>query len=154
MKQTFLLTKSLTHPFTSRWILLILALINLTSGIRNLLQAPVGNYDILLSILLIVSGIVLIIMVFTIYNPTSSISPKLIIDEKGITVKEQVSGEINTIAWNDIRQITYGSGELKFLLTDNRNETVGLVANADTIVSIKNVIRGIADEHSIEIIGG
>lgn len=154
MKNTFLLSKGLINPKVDRWVILVIALINITGGIRDFTRPPVSTLDIFIDSLLIGSGILMIILFLTVYNPISRLSPKIIIDDNQILIKERLGRPIDSISWKDIKQINYASYELTFLMLDNSSKTVEINTSPITTVSIKKALREMADKRSIKVIGG
>ncbi len=100
------------------------------------------------------SGILIAILGLIVFNPTNVLAPKFVIDENGIQIRGTLTVKTKTINWNDIKEITYKSFELDFLLNDNSSKLIILRTNGETSVEIKKSIREIADKKSINIIGG
>jgi len=76
------------------------------------------------------------------------------VDENGILIKEDIHKGQRRIDWGNVKEITYKSFELNFLLNDNNIEKVSLHTNGDISIEIKKTIRQFADDRQIRIIGG
>jgi len=154
MKKTILLTQNGLSGTVSKWLFVILGLSNSINGVRNLTETPLTNWGLGLGILLLASGLLMATLGLILFNPTNMFAPKFVIDDNQIQIREDVHVKTKTINWNDIKEITYKSFALDFLLNDNSNKLIILRTNGETSVEIKKSIREIADKKSINIIGG
>ncbi len=112
------------------------------------------NWGLGLGILLLASGLLMATLGFILFNPTNVFAPKFVIDDDEIQIREDVHLKTKTINWHDIKEITYKSFALDFLLNDNSNKLIILRTDGERSVEIKKSIREIADKKSINIIGG
>ncbi len=154
MKKTILLTQNGLGGTVSKWLFVIVGFSNSINGARNLTETPLTNWGLGLGILLVASGLLMVTLGLILFNPTNMFAPKFVIDDNEIQIREDVHVKTKTIKWNDMKEITYKSFALDFLLNDNSNKLVILRTNGDTSVEIKKSIREIADKKSINIIGG
>jgi hypothetical protein len=153
MKKTILLTQNGLSGTVSKWLFVILGLSNSINGVKNLTETPLTNWGLGLGILLLASGLLMATLGLILFNPTNMFAPKFIIDDNEIQIREDVHVKTKTINWNDVKEITYKSFALDFLLSDNSIKLIILRTNGETSVEIKKSIREIADKKSINIIG-
>lgn len=154
MKKTILLTQNGLSEKVSKWLFVIVGISNSINGIGYLIDTPLANWGLRLGVFLLASGILIAILGLIVFNPTNVLAPKFVIDENGIQIRGTLHVKTKTINWNDIKEITYKSFELDFLLNDNSSKLIILRTNGETSVEIKKSIREIADKKSINIIGG
>ena len=154
MKKTILLTQNGLSEKVSKWLFVIVGISNSVNGIGYLIDTPLTNWGLRLGVFLLASGILIAILGLIVFNPTNVLAPKFVIDENGIQIRGTLHVKTKTINWNDIKEITYKSVELDFLLNDNSSKLIILRTNGETSVEIKKSIREIADKKSINIIGG
>ena len=154
MKKTILLTQNGLSEKVSKWLFVIVGISNSINGIGYLIDTPLTNWGLRLGVFLLASGILIAILGLIVFNPTNVLAPKFVIDENGIQIRGTLTVKTKTINWNDIKEITYKSFELDFLLNDNSSKLIILRTNGETSVEIKKSIREIADKKSINIIGG
>lgn len=154
MKKTILLTQNGLSEKVSKWLFVIVGISNSINGIGYLIDTPLTNWGLRLGVFLLASGILIAILGLIVFNPTNVLAPKFVIDENGIQIRGTLHVKTKTINWNDIKEITYKSFELDFLLNDNSSKLIILRTNGETSVEIKKSIREIADKKSINIIGG
>ncbi|HEY9046311.1 MAG TPA: hypothetical protein VIN08_10465 [Ohtaekwangia sp.] len=152
MKKTILLTQNGLRRTVSKWLFIILGLSNSINGVRNLTETPLTNWG--LGILLLTSGLLIATLGLILFNPTNMFAPKFVIDDNEIQIREDVHVKTKAINWKDIKEITYKSFALDFLLNDNSNKLIILRTTGETSVEIKKSIREIADKKSISITGG
>ncbi len=154
MKKTILLTQNGLSRTVSKWLFIILGFSNSINGIRNLAETPLTNWGLWLGILLLASGSLMATLGIILFNPTNIFAPKFIIDDNEIQIREDVHVKTKRIIWSDIKEITYKSFALDFLLNDNTSKLILLRTNGETSIEIKKSLREIADKKSINIIGG
>jgi hypothetical protein len=152
MKKTILLTQhGLLGSNISRWVITICGLLYSLIGIGNLIETPRIGWG---SISMISIGLLQAIFGFILLDAKSMFAPKFIIDENEIRIREAIHKSTKSIIWSDIKEITYESFALDFLLNDGKNKVLNLQTNAETSIEIKKCIREIAEKKSINIIGG
>ena len=151
MKKTIELT-----PKSTKWIFIFNGIVNTFVGINTLLLGDGLNHWIFLAlaILLIVAGPLFFIYGIILFNPYGKIAPRVHIDEKVILIKSDLHKRAHSIHWNTIKEITYKSFELDFLLVDNKSEKITLPTSATISINIKKAIREFAGAKQINIIGG
>lgn len=137
----------------SKWLFLLMGVSNCSQGIERLVTIQNTQGKVGFAIFMIATGILMMIPTFVLFFPSSSLAPKCIIDEKAISIKEDVHKRWKTINWTEIKQLTYKSFVIEFLLNNNQEEYFHLRTNAETSIEIKKAIREIANQKSIPIIG-
>lgn len=88
------------------------------------------------------------------FSPSNNLNPKISINEQGLIIKEDIFKKVISIDWTDIKEITYKTFELDFLLINNNMVTVNLPTTANKSVEIKKTIRNFSEQKNIKIIGG
>ena len=142
-------------PKATKWIFIVNGTINLALGISQILQADsMGTWGSVLGTILVLAGPLMIIYGVILFNPVNKLTPKVHVDENGILIKEDIHKGQRRIDWGNVKEITYKSFELNFLLNDNNIEKVSLHTNGDISIEIKKTIRQFADDRQIRIIGG
>ena len=142
-------------PKTTKWIFLFNGIVNSGVGLRLLLTADSWtSWTSILGLLLIIAGLLLFIYGIILFNRTNKLTPKVQIDDTGITIKEDLHKKQRQIDWRSVKEISYKPFELNFHLTDNNIETVNLSTSGEISLDIKKTIRHFADERQIKIVGG
>ncbi|CAN5357859.1 hypothetical protein BH09BAC3_BH09BAC3_09690 [soil metagenome] len=156
MKKTILLTQNSNGLTTtvSKWLFIMLGLFSVITGVRDLTGVTLTNWGLGIGISLLLSGFLMLTLGLILFNPTNKFAPKVVIDENEIKIREDIHKRTKSIIWTDIKEITFKSFALDFLLSDNRNELIILRTNGETSVEIKKAVREIANKKSINIIGG
>ena len=151
MKKTIELT-----PKSTKWIYIFNGIANTFVGINTLLLGDVLNHWIFLTIALslVIVGPTSFIYAIILFNPYGKIAPSVQIDEKVILIKSDLHKRAQSIQWESIKEITYKSFELDFLLLDNKSEKITLPTSAAISIDIKKTIREFAGAKQINIIGG
>lgn len=133
MKKTILLTQNGLGLTISKWLFVVLGLSNSITGVRSLTETPLTSWGLGLGILFLTSGILIATLGLILFNPANMFAPKVVIDENQILVREDVHAKTKSINWKDIKEITYKSFALDFLLQDNSNRSVILRTNAELL---------------------
>jgi len=142
-------------PKTTKWIYLFNGLVNCFVGYLQFLRGDsLTNWATLLGIVLMIAGPIMITYSLILFNTRNKLTPKVQLDENGISIKEDIHKRLVRIDWSNIKEITYKSFELSFQLVDGKIETVSLPTNGETSIKIKKVIRQFADDRQVKIIGG
>ena len=142
-------------PKTTKWIFLFNGIINSGLGLRQLSTADSWtSWGSVLGLVLIIAGPLMIIYGVILFNRTNKLTPKVQVDDNGITVKADIHKGQRQIAWRNVKEITYKPFELNFHLTDNSIETVNLSTSGEISLDIKKTIRQFADDRQIKIVGG
>lgn len=142
-------------PKTTKWIYLVNGLVNCFVGYLQFLRRDSWtNWATILGIVLVIAGPIMITYSLILFNSRNKLTPKVQLDETGISIKQDIHKRLVRIEWINIKEITYKSFELTFQLVDGEIETVSLPTNAETSITIKKTIRQIADDRQLKIIGG
>ncbi len=142
-------------PNTTKWSYIVSGILNLALGISHFLKAnSLTDWESIAGAFVGLTGILVILFGVFSSDPANKLIPKVQVDETGILVKENIHKSERKIDWKNIKEITYKSFELDFLLNDNNKETVNLRTNGEISIEIKKVIRKFADDRQIRIIGG
>ncbi len=154
MQKTILLTRYELGPKITRFLFFILGISQSMQGIRHLDDAPLTTGDIIFGGFLLLSGLLLIFLGFTLFSSTVKFSPKLSVDDEKIIVREDVFKRTKRIDWKDIKEITFKSFALDILLNDDKEKLVILRTNAEVSIEVKKLVREMADKKMITIKGG
>jgi hypothetical protein len=150
MKRTIELT-----PKYTKWIFIFNGIVNTAIGINMILQSNTWmHWTSIVNILLIIGGPVLFVYGIILFGPFKKLTPKVQVDDQGLFIKKDIHKKEINIDWANVKEITYKSFELDFLLNDNNIETVNLPTTAAISIEIKNTVRKFSDEKQIKIIGG
>ena len=150
MKRTIELT-----PKSTKWIFIFNGTVNTAIGTNLLIHTDSWtHWSSILAFILIIAGPILTIYGIILFNPKIKVVPKVQVDDKGILIKEDIYKRQIDIDWLNVKEITYKSFELNFLLKNNKIETINLPTTAEKSIEIKKTIRKIADKRQIVIIGG
>ena len=87
-------------------------------------------------------------------NTFSKQAPKVMVDENGFYIKPDVLKKRIVIDWANVKEITYKTFEIDFLLNSNEVEIVNLPTSPDKSIEVKKAIREFAGSAQINIIGG
>ena len=154
MKKTILLTQFELSSKISKWFFFIMGISNSLNGINDLMRPQLSNGQIALGVFLVAGGILLMIPAFILFFPSSTLAPKCIIDEDVIKIKEDIHKKWKSVHWKNVKEITFKSFAIDFLLTDNSSQNILLRTNGETSIEIKKSLRAVAETKSIPIIGG
>ena len=142
-------------PKSTKWIFVMNGIINSSLGLLQLSASDSWtSWGSILGILLVIAGPLMIVYGLILFSRTNRLVPKVLVDNNGIIIKEDIYKGQRKIDWKSIKEITYKPFELVFLLTDNNIETVNLATSAEISVDVKKTIRQFADDRQISIIGG
>lgn len=140
-------------PKWTKWVFIINGAINSAIGINQLLQSDsISNWGSILGVILLIGGLLMIIYGVILFYPTNKLTPKVQLDESGILITEGIHKKQRKIDWANIKEITYKSFELNFLLNDRSIEIVNLQTNGETSIEIKRTLRQFANDRQIEIV--
>ncbi len=142
-------------PNATKWSYIISGTINLALGISHFLKAAsLTNWESIVGAFIGIAGILVILFGVFSSNPANKLMPMVQVDETCILVKEDLHKRERKIDWKNIKEITYKSFELDFLLDDNNREIINLRTNGEISIEIKKTIRRFAGDRQIKIIGG
>jgi hypothetical protein len=142
-------------PKTTKWIFVFNGIINSGLGLRQLSVADSWtSWGSVLGLLLTITGPLLLIYGLILFNRANKLTPKVQVDNDGITIKEDIHKIQRRIDWRNVREINYKPFELNFHMTDNNTETVNLSTNGEISLNIKKTIRQFAEDKQIKIVGG
>lgn len=140
-------------PKWTKWVFIINGAINSAIGINQLLQSDsISNWGSILGVILLIGGLLMIIYGVILFYPTNKLTPKVQLDESGILITEGIHKKQRKIDWANIKEITYKSFELNFLLNDRSIEIVNLQTTGETSIEIKRTLRQFANDRQIEIV--
>lgn len=125
-----------------------------TQGIRHLDDTPLTTGDIVFGGFLLLTGLLLIFLGFTLFSSTVKFSPKISVDDEKLIIREDVFKKTKIIDWKDIKEITFKSFALDILLNDNKEKLVILRTNAEVSIEVKKLVREMADRRNITVKGG
>jgi hypothetical protein len=150
MKNTIQLT-----PKAAKWVFIFNGMLYLMLGVGQLVRAEtLISWWGLFGMVLVLVGPVMIIYGILLFYPAHRLVPKVQVDDLGIVIKEELYKRERLLFWNNIKEISYKSFELDFLLDNDRVEQVHLPTNAAISVEIKKIIRQFADRNHISVVGG
>jgi hypothetical protein len=153
-KRTILLTQFDLSRNVTKWLFFIMGVSNLMNGISGLMRPQLSTGQIVLGSFVVATGILLMIPAFILFFPSSNLAPKCIIDEDVIKIKEDIHKKWKSIYWKNVKEITFKSFAIDFVLNDNSSENILLRTDGETSIEIKKSLRAIAETKSIPIIGG
>ena len=154
MQKTILLTRYELGPKITRFLFFMFGVSQSMQGIRHLDDNPLTKGDIIFGGFLLLTGLLLIFLGFTLFSPTVKFSPKISVDDEKIIVREDVFNKTKRIDWKDINEITFKSFALDILLNDDKEKLVILRTNAEVSIEVKKLVREMADKKMITIKGG
>lgn len=142
-------------PKSTKWFFLFNGVVNTAIGINSILQVNSWiHWTSILGIILVVGGPILFFYGLILFSPSNKLNPKIAINEQGLVIKGDIFKEVISIDWTDIKEITYKTFELEFLLNENNLVTVNLPTTANKSVEIKKTIRNFSEQKHIKINGG
>lgn len=154
MQKTILLTQYELGPKITKFLFFMFGVSQTTQGIRHLDDTPLTTGDIVFGGFLLLTGLLLIFLGFTLFSSTVKFSPKISVDDEKLIIREDVFKKTKIIDWKDIKEITFKSFALDILLNDNKEKLVILRTNAEVSIEVKKLVREMADRRNITVKGG
>ena len=156
MKKTIFLTQNPNGLSTtvSKWLFIMLGLFNSVNGIERLTSSPLTTWTLFLGVFLLLSGLLMFILGLILFSPTNKFTPRVVIDENEITIREDVFNRTKLIKWSDLKLIEFKSFAIDFLFNDNKTELIILPTTGETVIEIKKTLRELADKKLITVKGG
>lgn len=154
MQRTILLTHHELGPKISKFLFFMIGISQSVQGIRHLIDTPLTTGDILFGGFLLLIGVILIFLGFTLFSHTASLSPKITVDEERIIAREKIFSRVKRIDWKDIKEITFKSYELDILQSSNHTQVIILRTTPDVSIEVKKLVREMADKKMITVNGG
>ncbi len=154
MQKTILLTRYELGPKITRFLFFMFGISQSMQGIRHLDDTPLTTGDIIFGGFLLLTGLLLLFLGFTLFSPTVQFSSKISVDYEKIIVREDVFKKTKRIDWKDIKEITFKSFALDILLNDDKEKLIILRTNAEASIEVKKLVREMADKKMITIKGG
>lgn len=156
MKKTVLLTQKPNGLSTtvSKWLYMMLGVFNSLNGIDRLTSSPSSSWTLFFGLLLLLCGFLMFILGLILFHPTNKFSPRFVIDDNEVTVREDVFYRTKLIKWSDLKRIEFKSSAVEFLFNDNRTQLIKLPKTGEKVSEIKNTLRELADKKLITVNGG
>lgn len=137
----------------NKWLYYSLGLLFLFNGVFHIFSNSFKPIGIILGILMIIGGMWYIIYGFTAFSVSSKYAPRVRIDDTEIELKNNFFKPATQINWTDVKKIEFDLYKLSFQLSDN-NLVFSYNTYPDISIDIKRMIREMAEEKNIEVIGG
>lgn len=154
MQKTILLTRGELGPKITRVLFFVLGISQVMQGIRQLDGIPLTTGDSIFGAFLSLTGLLLIVLGFALFNPAFKFCPRFSVDDERIVVREDIFYATKRIDWKDIKEIAFKSFALDILLKDGKEELLILRTNAEASIEVKKLVREMADRKMILIKGG
>lgn len=141
-------------PSFTKWAFIFNGIVNTIIGINLLMQSDLWiHWTTILGILLIIAGPLFLIYGIILISPFNR-APKMQIDDRGLLIMNENYKKGLNIDWTNIKEITYRTFALDFVLDDSKIVTVDLPTTAKKTNEIKQTIRTYSEPKNIKIIGG
>lgn len=154
MQKTILLTNYGLGPKMTKYLFFLLGVSQSMQGFKQLDDTPLTTGDIILGGFLLFTGVLLIVLGFTLFSPTLEFSPKVSVDDEKIIVREDLFKRTQRVDWKDIKEITFKSFALSVLLNDSNEKLILLRTSAEGSIDVKKLVREVAESKSIPTKGG
>lgn len=138
----------------SKLLFILLGLSGLIRGGFDLASATSTFWSTTIALLLVVSGIMMLMLGFILFNPKNKFSPKIEIDENNISIREDVYLRTKKINWDELKQIQFKSFALDFLFNNGKSLLVVLRTTNEGSMEVKKSLMEIASKKSIQIVAG
>ncbi len=115
-----------------------------------------NNIDLVGSIFgatMMIAGVSAIFYGYAAFSESSKYAPRVKVDENVIELKNSFTKRVNRIKWIEVKKIEFDSYQLIFQLGEGEL-TFNYVSNPDVSIEIKNLLREVAQERNIEVVGG
>jgi len=99
-------------------------------------------------------GLLLMIYGVLLFFPSNKLTANVKIDENQFSIKPALLKKRKSIAWDNVKEITYRPYELVFFLKDNGTEVISLKTQAPISIEIKKATREFAKSKEIAVVGG
>ena len=130
----------------SKLLFILLGLSGLIRGGFDLASATSAFWSTTIALLLVVSGIMMLMLGFILFNPKNKFSPKIEIDENNILIREDV--------YLRTKKIQFKSFALDFLFNNGKSLLVVLRTTNEGSMEVKKSLMEIASKKSIQIVAG
>ncbi len=156
MKKTILLTQKPNGLRTSvsKWLYMMLGVFISLNGINRLTSSPSSSWTLFFGLILLLCGLIMFTLGLILFHPINKFSPRLVINDNEITVREDVFYRTKLIKWSDLKRIEFKSSAIEFLFNDNRTQLIKLPKTGETVSEIKKTLRELADKKLITVNGG
>ena len=156
MRKTILLTRNPNglNATVSKLLFILLGLSGLIRGGFDLASATSTFWSTTIALLLVVSGIMMLMLGFILFNPKNKFSPKIEIDENNISIREDVYLRTKKINWDELKQIQFKSFALDFLFNNGKSLLVVLRTTNEGSMEVKKSLMEVASKKSIQIVAG
>lgn len=156
MKKTILLTRNPNglNATVSKLLFILLGLSGLIRGGFDLASATSAFWSTTIALLLVVSGIMMLMLGFILFNPKNKFSPKIEIDENNISIREDVYLRTKKINWDELKQIQFKSFAWDFLFNNGKSLLVVLRTTNEGSMEVKKSLMEVASKKSIQIVAG
>lgn len=156
MTHTILLSTNpsgLSRPVT-RGLFVILGLVNVAKGLLDIITVELPAWQWAFNAVMVLSGLVLLLLGWVLFDPTSRWAPKVVIDDSKISIREKLWKEPTTIPWQELTRIEFSSFEMNFFFSNRTTQRVLLKTDADTSITIKRTLREVARGKQVEVVEG
>ncbi len=156
MKKTILLTQ---NPFgltrkASKWVFIFIGLALVFRGIGELVSSNSTGWSIIFGLLPLIGGLWGMALGFILFDTTNRFTPKVVVDENILTIREGFFGRTKLMNWSDVQLIEFKSYALDFLFRDNKTQLYILPTTPKIFMEVKKSIRELADMKLINVKGG
>jgi len=154
MERVIVLTNYEFSPTTTRVLFFLFGSGQLIQGLERLFESELTIGRVILAAILISTGLFLIFLGFALFSSKFSLTPKILISDHTIQIRENLFSRMKIVNWEDVKALTFKSFCIEVEEKNNSIKTLWLKTNAEVSIEIKKMLRELADKKSIPVTGG